>query len=103
MIWLMWGVLLLAQNASFTWVSRARQSANPWYTARASLCSNGIWFVGQIFIIDIFMQVRETGELTKMLPAIIFYTCMTTTGTVMMQSLLLKLEKGKNRVGAYEK
>lgn len=40
----MFGLVVL-QNASFTLVSRARNSKSLWYHGIASVCSNGVWLL----------------------------------------------------------
>lgn len=50
--WLTWGAALIAQNAAFTWVSRARNSGSLGYHAFAACFSNGIWIVSMFFIAD---------------------------------------------------
>lgn len=100
MNWFAWGVLLLLQNASFTWTSRARNSGSVWRNVRASIFSNGIWFIGQMFVVNVFYVVKTTGDWSVIAQAAVFYTAFTTTGSALMQKLLLRVESGKGRVGA---
>jgi hypothetical protein len=101
MKWLIWGVLLLLQNASFTMVSRARNSASLSYHAIAAVFSNGVWFVGQFMVYDQFQAFKENGNITLMVLAGLFYTIMTVTSSVSMHHFLMKkVEKGKRKVGA---
>ncbi len=100
MSWLLWGVLLLAQNASFTWVSRARNSGSLGYHALASVASNGVWIAGQFVIFDQFMQVRAGGW-SDITAVCLFYTLFTVLGSVGMHHILQTyVESGKRKVGA---
>lgn len=101
MTWLLWALLLLAQNASFTWVSRARNSASLGYHALASVCSNGIFIAGQFLIFDKFTEVRQSGDALLLAGVIAYYTVFTVIGSVGMHSFLMRhVEHGKLRVGA---
>lgn len=103
MNWLAWGFLLLLQNAAFTWVSRARNSGSVAYNGIASVFSNGIWFIGQMFIVDVFLYAKRTGDLSLILPSALFYTAFTTLGSMGSQYVLMHwIERGKRRVGAYD-
>ena len=94
--WLAWAVLLLFQNASFTWVSRARNSGSVMYNGIASIFSNGIWMGGQAAIIVNIVQ--SNASLWVMIP---FYAAICTIGSVVSQWVLMKyVEKGKKKVGA---
>ena len=101
MPWVYWALLLLAQNASFTWVSRARNSASIGYHALASVCSNGVWIVGQFVIFDQFMKVKESGDALLLAVVCVYYTIFTVVGSIGMHALLMRyVEKGNRKVGA---
>jgi len=53
---LLWFLLLVIQNAAFTWVSRARNSGSYGYHAIAAVFSNGIWFVSQFILIGMVVK-----------------------------------------------
>lgn len=94
--WISWGVLLLFQNASFTWVSRARNSGSVMYNGVASVFSNGIWMVGQSIIILNIAQAKA-----PLWAMVLFYAAFCTVGSVVSQWVLMKyVEKGKRKVGA---
>lgn len=57
-----WFFLLVLQNAAFTWVSRARNSGSLAYHATASVFSNGIWFVSNIFLIGMVANPEWTSR-----------------------------------------
>lgn len=101
MTWIWWAIILLAQNASFTWVSRARNSASLGYHALASVFSNGVWIVGQFVIFDKFMEVKQSGDRWLMAGVFLYYTLFTVSGSVGMHHMLMRyVEKGKRKVGA---
>lgn len=57
--WLIWGLLLIAQNAAHTATSRSRNSKSLWYTGIASIFSNGIWFASQFYIVNMLIGVKD--------------------------------------------
>lgn len=94
-----WGVALVAQNASFTWVSRARNSGSLGYHAIASVFSNGIWIASMFFIVDLLSRAK--GNVPMMIGLGAFYIACTVTGSVLMHYVSMRwLEKGKRKVGA---
>jgi hypothetical protein len=101
MSWLLWGVVLLAQNASFTLVSRARNSASLAYHAIAAVFSNGVWFLALAIGVDKIAAAREASSTRLFLATLAFYTAFTVVGSVSAHHLLMKyVEKGKRKVGA---
>lgn len=97
--WITWALLLIAQNASFTWVSRARNSGSYGYHALASVFSNGIWIVSMYFVVDKIRDAR--GHPSQMLMVGAFYTLCTVIGAVSMHWVSIRfLERGKRKVGA---
>lgn len=101
MSWLLWGILLLLQNASFTWVSRARNSGSLGYHAVASVGSNGIWMLGQFIVIDKVVKALASGDAGLIAGTVAFYTLFTVIGSVGMHHILMTyVEKGKRAVGA---
>lgn len=100
MRWMFWGFLLVAQNFSFTMVSRARNSGSLWYHAVASLFSNGIWIASQFILIDAFVEMRG-APLPQMAGLAAFYTVATLTGSLASHYFLMRwVEKGKRKVGS---
>lgn len=103
MIYLAWAVLLVFQNAAFTWVSRARNSGSDWYHAFAAVFSNGIWFAATFITFERVWTVLKTGDvrLGVMIGAI--YVAATVLGSVSMGMFLRKyVERGKRKVGHYD-
>lgn len=93
MTWLIWAIVLLMQNASFTLVSRARNSASIPYHAIASVLSNGIWFVSQFFVIGIITRAQH--ESTLAIIAGLFYVLLTTISAVGMHWFLMRKVEGR--------
>lgn len=97
--WLIWGAILIAQNASFTLVSRARNSGSIGYHALASVASNGVWILSMYFVVDKLHEAR--GDWGRMFAVGVFYTACTVAGATFMHWFSMRfLETGKRRVGA---
>lgn len=95
----LWFLLLIAQNAAFTWVSRARNSGSLGYHAIASVFSNGIFFASNLFMISLVTMQGRTVE--EYLGLGLVYIAGTVTGSVLMHYVAMRwLESGKRKVGA---
>jgi hypothetical protein len=100
MTWLLWALLLLAQNASFTWVSRARNSRSLGYHAIASVGSNGVWFISLGFAVDKLQDAMRAESWGPFVFTAVFYTVFTVIGSVGAHHFLMThVEKGKRSVG----
>jgi len=76
--------LTILQNASFTLVSRARNSGSVWYNGGASVLSNGIWL---LVISKIVTNLDSAGMMVT-------YVAGATIGSVLMQWVAIRfLEK----------
>lgn len=97
-----WGLLLLAQNASFTMVSRARNSGSYLYHASAAVLSNGVWFTSMFIVVDVFDRIRDAGPGSAFaVGMLLFYTACTVAASVGMHWFLIHfVERGKRKVGA---
>lgn len=94
-----WFLLLIVQNAAFTWVSRARNSGSYGYHAIAAVFSNGVWFVSQFILIS--MVVKPGMPMSEAATLGIVYIAGTVIGSVLMHWLSINyLETGKRKVGA---
>lgn len=99
--WVLWALLLMAQNAAFTWVSRARNSGSVGYHAVASVASNGVWIVSQVILVGSLLDVIRTSDWFLGIIVALFYTTCTVAGAVLMHWVSLRyLETGKRKVGA---
>lgn len=102
-LYITWACLLVAQNAAFTWVSRARNSGSDWYHAFAAVFSNGIWFAATFITFERVWTVLKTGNVSLGILIGAVYVVATVTGSVSMGMFLRKyVEKGKRKVGHYE-
>jgi hypothetical protein len=96
---LWWFLLLVVQNAAFTWVSRARNSGSYGYHAIAAVFSNGVWFVSQFLLIG--MVAKPGMEFSEAAMLCVVYIVGTVTGSVLMHWISVNwLERGKRKVGA---
>jgi len=95
--WIIWGFLLILQNAAHTATSRARNSkgaAGLWYNGVASIFSNGIWFASQFFIVNMLINVKDKP--VAFAGTLVFYILLTALGSVGAHWLAMRLErKGK--------
>jgi hypothetical protein len=100
-VWVMWALFLLLQNASFTFVSRARNSGSYGLHVLAALCSNGIWIAGQFVSLGLIIDTIQRGSLANKIQVILFYTTFTVIGSVAMHWVGKNyIETGKRKVGA---
>jgi hypothetical protein len=102
--WIVWAVILLLQNFSFTFVSRARNSGSLRRHMIASLLSNGVWFVSQGMIFTKLYKIM-TGDYGLGMAAFTcaFYTAFTLLGSAIGHHISLLTEKGQASVGANKK
>lgn len=103
MIYALWALVLVVQNASFTWVSRARNSGSDLYHGIAAVFSNGVWFLAFVFTFDLLTQIQE-GRGTAFAAAVgAIYVAATVTGSVLGGKVVRRLfEKGARQVGHYD-
>lgn len=95
-----WALFLMLQNASFTFVSRARNSGSYLLHAMAAVCSNGVFIATQMMSFGILLEVIKTGTLTQRVGVGSFYTLFTVVGAVVMHWVGVNyIEKGKRKVG----
>lgn len=91
--WIIWGFLLVLQNAAHTATSRSRNSKNLWYTGIASVFSNGIWFASQFFIVNQLIEVKD--DPMKFTMTLVFYVVLTVLGSTAAHWYLMKFEARK--------
>lgn len=96
-----WGAFLLIQNASFTFVSRARNSGSYGLHTVAAIVSNGVWFGQNIIGLALILDVLYHGSRWQQVEVGAFYTVCTVTGSVLMHWVgRTFIEKGNRKVGA---
>lgn len=102
--WVLWGIVLVAQNWAFTFVSRARNSGSVKRHMVAAIFSNGIWFVSQFFIFTkMFAMMTGKYGVSMAIFTGVYYTGLTLAGSILAHYIALKTEKGKSSVGANKK
>jgi len=100
MTWLLWAFVLMAQNASTTWASRARNSGSVGYHAIASVFSNGVWFISFTILTDSVLKAAAAGSIANWLKLFVFYTTFTVLGATLAHwASMAFLEKGNRAVG----
>ena len=103
-MWFLWGVILIAQNFAFTFVSRARNSGSLRRHMVASFFSNGVWFVSQVLIFSqLFKIMTGAYGIPAAIGTSLYYTAFTMGGSLLAHYYSLKSEKGKSAVGANAK
>lgn len=96
-----WALFLILQNASFTFVSRARNSGSYALHAIAAVLSNGIWIASQFVSLSILIDAIKNGSWAGAAGIGAFYTTFTVAGSVLMHWVGVNyIEKGKRKVGA---
>ena len=99
MTWILWAMLLIIQNFSFTLVSRARNSSSLGYHAIAALFSNGVWFLSQFILIASITDAIKNASISYAVMLGVFYTTFTIVGSVSSHWFSMRfLERGKRRV-----
>jgi hypothetical protein len=87
--WLAWAGLLVVQNASFTLVSRARNSRSIAYHAVAALGSNGVWFASQFVLFGFMLDAITSGTWRDAVALGCWYSLWTIVGSVGMHYIAL--------------
>ena len=101
MTWIAWALLLIVQNASFTLVSRARNSGSYLFHAAAAVGSNGIWLASQFVLVNKMIATMKDQDWTAALVMGLFYTTFTVVGSVGMHYISVHyIETGSRKVGA---
>lgn len=83
---IVWALLLMAQTAANTWVSRSRNSTRVSEHALASVCSNGVFITNLWFSVDYLHMAHGWGERSLV---VAFYIFFTVVGSVVMHTYLL--------------
>lgn len=87
----------MAQNASFTLVSRARNTSSLGYHAVAALLSNGVFFASYTILLGNMLEVLKTGSWREGVMVGVYYVACTMIGSLAMHWFALrKLEKRTN-------
>lgn len=93
-LWLLWAALLLAQNYTFTYVSRARNGENLREHLKAALMSNGVWFLQQIVGVVQIVTFYRNGQYVALTFAGAWYTIWTVIGSLTAHYILVQKKRG---------
>lgn len=88
--WVLWAIVLFLQNASNTWVSRARNSNSIRTHALASVFSNGVFFVNLYSAVD---QIHNARGFAQRATVVAFYVFWTVLGAVTAHWMMLKQKR----------
>lgn len=88
--WLIWGTLLVLQNATHTASSRAKNSQSLRYSAITGVLSNGVWFLSLVITVNKMADAK--GHPWFLAAVCLFYIAMTVGGTVAAHWLLIRFE-----------
>jgi hypothetical protein len=83
----LWGLFILAQQAGFTMVSRARNSTNLWYSGTSAAISNGLYYVQSFFLVKSY-----EGSTSMMIFGFVYYIVMNVIGGVLSHKYVMKFE-----------
>ena len=98
--WVLWAFLLYAQQFTFLFSGRAKNSGSLKYSALAGIGSHGTWFFAQVFFIPAILTFVDASSAFKLMTAL-FYMTFCILGTVSAQVIALRwAERGKMMVGA---
>lgn len=89
MTWILWAMMLLAQQGSSTWTSRAKSQDNTKKLAVASFFGNLIWFVSQVIIVDNVSSALKSHEYFRIGYTAFFYTFFCVGGNVLAHKILI--------------
>ena len=92
-MWPAWAIVLFIQNASWSAVSRARNSGSLRYHAVVGLFSNGIWFLSFAFMFhNIFNALIVDKRIWFIAVLGVFYTVCTLAGSIWSHWFMMRLE-----------
>lgn len=86
MDWLLWALMLMAQNACGTWTSRARNSSSIKYHAIASFFNNGVYFANLAVGVN---KLTADGSFWNVAGILAFYATFTMIGSITSHWLLM--------------
>ena len=88
--WIMWGAILILQNAAFVANSRARNSGSLSYHAITNVCSNGVFIISQFFAVDQISKALSTSDWSLAGSIFGFYIVMNLIGGITSHHFLMK-------------
>ena len=97
--WVMWGLLLFAQQFTFLFSGRAKSSGSLTYSFISGLGSHSTWFFSNLYFVRSIIEFRDSPWPTK-LAVCLFYVTFAQAGTQIAMRIAKRIEKGNMRVGA---
>jgi hypothetical protein len=99
--WIVWAFVLIAQAASSTWASRARNTGSVAYHSIAAVFSHGVWFISNLFMGFEVIKLAREGSIDHAVFLGVFYTTFCVIGSTLAHHVSQKyFEQGKRKVGA---
>ena len=99
--WIVWALVLVAQAASSTWASRARNTGSVAYHGIAAIFSHGVWFISNLFMGFEVIKLAREGTLGGAVFLGLFYTTFCVIGSIAAHYISSKyFEQGRRKVGA---
>lgn len=89
--WIVWAVVLIAQQFSHGLSSRAKNSSSIRYNCVAATLSNGVWILSNFFIVSNVMTAIKTGSTGYAVAVALFYTVFCVIGSVLSQVIAMKV------------
>ena len=84
---------MVLQNASFTFVSRSRNSPSLKYHAFSIIVANNVYVIAGLFTLDNSLRILRTMDWKLILATLIFITCCNLLGGLSSQSLAIRVER----------
>ncbi len=94
LIWVLWAIALIAQQATQTIHTRAKAMTNLRYTAVAGALSHLSWILSNFIMVDKIVAAQRSGDLLLAAFVVVFYVFWADAGGVLAQWLAMHvLEK----------
>lgn len=94
MTWFLWALLLLAQQTTSTWSSRAKAQQSSRKVAWAGVFSHGVWICSQFMIVGTVASALEARSIGRAVFTVVFYTFFCTAGNALAHWYLVRRERG---------
>lgn len=88
--WMVWGVILILQNATFVAVSRARNSDRLGYHAITNVGANGVFIISQFFALEKISTALTSKDWWLASGIFVFYVIMNLIGGLVTHHQLMK-------------
>jgi len=96
MKWILWALLLVAQQFSHGVGSRAKNSNSYLYNLWAATLSNGVWICSNFILVDNAVRIMKDGDVIKAAFIAVFYTTFCVIGSLLSQWAAINYFEVKN-------